>query len=128
VSDTTLPLESIIERAAETLQSGSTLQAAGYTSAAAMKHRLNLVRIYEAASDGYSLDAACRYATKEVIKQLHELAAQGSPRAEGILKGVLDAMQEAEELGGVADKQEYRELMCSIIQECTKRISAAKDD
>lgn len=45
-----------------------------------------------------------------------------SDGAQAIFKEVLDAMQNAEEIGGVASKADYVSLMTSIIQECSKRI------
>ena len=45
-----------------------------------------------------------------------------------ILQQVKDALQEAEEMGGVEDKKEYVQLMTEVILECTSRINNCVQD
>lgn len=49
-----------------------------------------------------------------------------SPSARLVLGYVTDAMQNAEEMGGVEDTDDYLNLMASIKFECDRRIDAAK--
>jgi hypothetical protein len=49
-------------------------------------------------------------------------------RAKEIYKNVLEAMQEAEELGGVEDPQEYLTLMDDIRHEAVKRFMNCADN
>ena len=49
-------------------------------------------------------------------------------RANEIYKNVLEAMQEAEELGGVEDPQEYLTLMDDIRHEAVKRFNNCVDN
>lgn len=49
-------------------------------------------------------------------------------RANKIYKNVLEVMQEAEELGGVEDPQEYLKLMEDIRHEATKRFNKCADN
>ena len=45
-------------------------------------------------------------------------------RVKTIFENVKSAMQDAEEMGGVASSDEYVDLMAEIIQECSLRIRA----
>ncbi len=49
-------------------------------------------------------------------------------RVNEIYKNVIEAMQEAEELGGVEDPQEYLTLMDDIRHEATKRFNNCADN
>lgn len=49
-----------------------------------------------------------------------------SAAASSILKNVLDAMQEADELGGIQDHEDYANLMQAIADEALKRKRAAE--
>ena len=49
-------------------------------------------------------------------------------RAEQIYRNVLDAMQEADEIEGVEDPQEYLTLMDNIRHEAVKRFNNCADN
>lgn len=51
-----------------------------------------------------------------------------SNQASNILKNVLDAMQEADELGGLENHEDYANLMQAIATEALKRKRAALEN
>jgi hypothetical protein len=49
-----------------------------------------------------------------------------SPSAAAIFAKFLDAIQDAEEMGGVSNAEDYKNLMARIIYEANSRLEASK--